>query len=405
MATDTQAAHSGAEERAARGGHRERASQERWQRAWSHREDLLKVARRRSMSQEDAEDAVHEAMLRAAENPHLDDDRLGAWLTTVTMRLCVDRYRQVNREAEVRSSPLLVAPRPAPVDEVVCDRAEARWLAVRSGELPARQAEALRLKSEDLDVGEVAREMGLSYRTVESLLARARRTLRASLAGTLGVVLWLLGRRPRTGGNAHLVVAASTAATLAVAGFVVPYAQPGDGPGPSPATSETADVRTAGDGAGRSGEERNGAGQGVPKGPLPTPPGVPGAPGAGLPVPPLLPGPVLPSLPPVAAPEVPSVPAMPGTTGIPAISAIPATPAIPELPDASGAPPLPEASGVPGLPDLPADPDGAAQEAPAAPRAAATAPAAPAEPALPSPPPPGPPPAPARSIPGGTPAP
>ncbi|MER7820934.1 sigma-70 family RNA polymerase sigma factor, partial [Streptomyces sp. NPDC096153] len=243
MATDTHATHSGGpENRVAYGPPHERASQERWQRAWSHREDLLKVARRRSMSPEDAEDAVHEAMLRAAENPHLDDERLGAWLTTVTMRLCVDRYRQVNREAEVRSSPRLVAPRPAPVDEVVCDRAEARWLAVRSGELPARQAEALRLKSEDLDVGEVAREMGLSYRTVESLLARARRTLRASLAGTLGLVLWLLGRRPRTGGNAHLVVAASTAATLAVAGFVVPYAYEGDAPGPAPATSETADV-------------------------------------------------------------------------------------------------------------------------------------------------------------------
>ena len=78
---------------------------ERWRRMWSHREHLLKVARRRSMSAEDAEDAVHEAMLRAAERPDLDEERLVAWLTTVTMRLCVDRYRQMNREAEVRTSP------------------------------------------------------------------------------------------------------------------------------------------------------------------------------------------------------------------------------------------------------------------------------------------------------------
>src|SRR5258707_6263771 len=87
-----------------------RGSDERWQRMWSHREQLLRVARRRSMSREDAEDAVHEAMLRAAERPDLDDERLGAWLTTVTMRLCVDRYRQVNREAEVHRSPTLAAP-------------------------------------------------------------------------------------------------------------------------------------------------------------------------------------------------------------------------------------------------------------------------------------------------------
>ncbi|MFP1625035.1 sigma-70 family RNA polymerase sigma factor [Streptomyces sp. 5K101] len=229
MATDEQPEHSG--------GPTAESANERWQRAWSHREHLLRVARRRSVSMEDAEDAVHEAMLRAAEQPHLDDERLGAWLTTVTMRLCIDRHRQVSREAEVRTSPTLHPPRPVPVDEAVCDRAEARWLAVRSNELPARQAEALWLKSEDLDVGQVAVKMGLSYRTVESLLARARRTLRNSLAATLGVALWLCGRgRPR-GGHAQAVAVASTAVTLAVAGLVVPYAPGGDVPDtPRPAT-------------------------------------------------------------------------------------------------------------------------------------------------------------------------
>ncbi|MEJ8672833.1 sigma-70 family RNA polymerase sigma factor [Streptomyces sp. MS1.AVA.1] len=206
------------------------AADDRWQRMWSHREQLLKVARRRSISAEDAEDAVHEAMLRAAERPDLDDERLAAWLTTVTMRLCVDRHRQVNREAEVRASPTLIAPGPAPVEEAVCDRAEAKWLAVRSDELPARQAEALRLKSEDLDVGQVAVRMGLSYRTVESLLARARRTLRQSLAATFGYALFLIGwGRPRGGGKVQAVAVASTAATLAVAGFVLPYALDVDG--------------------------------------------------------------------------------------------------------------------------------------------------------------------------------
>ncbi|TVZ92351.1 RNA polymerase sigma factor [Streptomyces sp. BK340] len=223
------------------------AADERWQRMWSHREQLLKVARRRSMSLEDAEDAVHEAMLRAAERPELDDERLGAWLTTVTMRLCVDRHRQVHRESEVSGSPTLHAPGPVPVDEAVCDRAEAKWVAVRSGELPGRQAEALRLKSEDLDVSQVAVQMGLSYRTVESLLARARRTLRASLAGTLGVVLFLLRRgRPRGAGKAQAAAVTSTAATLAVAGFVLPYALGGGGgtgaPAPRPAVSSGAQV-------------------------------------------------------------------------------------------------------------------------------------------------------------------
>ncbi|MER7482220.1 sigma-70 family RNA polymerase sigma factor [Streptomyces sp. NPDC126510] len=350
------------------------AADERWRRMWSHREHLLKVARRRSMSAEDAEDAVHEAMLRAAERPDLDEERLVAWLTTVTMRLCVDRYRQMNREAEVRTSPTLIAPGPVPVEEAVCDRAEAKWLAVRSGELPARQAEALRLKSQDLDVGQVAVRMGLSYRTVESLLARARRTLRQSLAATLGCALFLIGwGRPRGVGRAQAVAVASTAASLAVAGFVLPYALDGSGggggatPRPAVATPGAETLRPDG-GEGRTprvpeptaaAAERGAAG--APAGesflPLSVPslsevpvvaqvPDVPEVPG--LPDVPEVPAAPLPGL---SAPEVPQVPDVPD---LPVeLSAVPtdtAATAIPEAPGTSDAPstsPFPELTASP----------------------------------------------------------
>ncbi|MGW2802038.1 RNA polymerase sigma factor [Streptomyces sp. NPDC001269] len=304
------------------------ATDERWQRMWSHREQLLKVARRRSMNQEDAEDAVHEAMLRAAERPDLDDERLGAWLTTVTMRLCVDRHRQVNREAEVGSRPTLVAPGPVPVEEAVCDRAEAKWLAVRSGELPARQAEALRLKSEDLDVGQVAVRMGLSYRTVESLLARARRTLRASLAGTLGLVLFLLGRgRPRAGGKAQAVAAASTAATLVVAGFALPYALDGGGKGPAPRPAVS-----TGAGAIRSDSPARMRVPGTPeaarrptgRAPRPAEPTAGGS-SAKMSVPPL------PAVPPAPLPSL-SAPTVPRLPDLPVASAVPSPPSVPPVP-------------------------------------------------------------------------
>ncbi|MFI9612367.1 sigma-70 family RNA polymerase sigma factor [Streptomyces sp. NPDC052023] len=330
------------------------AARDRWEHMWSHREHLLKVARRRSMSPEDAEDAVHEAMLRAAERPDLDDERLAAWLTTVTIRLCVDRYRQVNREAEVRTSPTLIAPGPVPVEEAVCDRAEAKWLAVRSGELPARQAEALRLKSQDLDVGQVAVRMGLSYRTVESLLARARRTLRDSLAGTLGLALFLCGRgRPRGASQAQAVALASTAATLAVAGFVLPYAYDGDGQDTAPGTPRTS-VSPAPEAWRRPA---------IP-GPV-APPDAPGRPVAertGTPEPTRTPGdrallPLsVPSLPEVsAAPELaPEVP------GVPELPHIPVTPDVRDLPQA-----VPERPALPDLPDLPDLPNPA--ESPVAP--------------------------------------
>jgi RNA polymerase sigma factor (sigma-70 family) len=302
------------------------AAAERWRRMWSHREQLLKVARRRSMSQEDAEDAVHDAMLRAAERPDLDEERLGAWLTTVTMRLCVDRYRQVNREAEVGVSPRLIAPGPVPVEEAVCDRAEAKWLAVRSGELPARQAEALWLKSEDLDVGQVAVKMGLSYRTVESLLARARRTLRTSLAATLGFVLYLLSRgRLKAGGKAQAVAVASTAATLVVAGFVLPYALDGGGattttPHPS-VTPGAGALRTDSTGTSRARQS---------PAPSATATALPAAesPGDGTQVVPLS----LPSLPQVSAPTVPKV------LGVPSVPKVSGLPTVTDLPDLATTP-------------------------------------------------------------------
>ncbi|WP_406446357.1 sigma-70 family RNA polymerase sigma factor [Streptomyces sp. NBC_01613] len=323
------------------------AAHDRWQRMWSHREQLLKVARRRSMSPEDAEDAVHEAMLRAAERPDLDDERIGAWLTTVTMRLCVDRYRQVNREAEVRSSPTLVAPGPVPVEEAVCDRAEAKWLAVRSGELPARQAEALRLKSEDLDVGQVAVRMGLSYRTVESLLARARRTLRNSLAGTLGLAVFMWGRgKLRAGGHAQAVAVTSTAATLVVTGLVLPYVHGGDGHDTarpsasrmSQATKQTVRPDDAGRAATPNARDLSaastlpGTAPTVPSGdhdrsllPLSVPP---------LPDASLSPAPSVPDV-----PGVSDLPSVPGRPDLPATSTVPATlPAVPDALATSSAP-------------------------------------------------------------------
>ncbi|MFG2195884.1 RNA polymerase sigma factor [Streptomyces sp. NPDC048639] len=340
MTANTHPAHS----RGSQGG-----SDERWARMWSHREELLKVARRRSMSVEDAEDAVHEAMLRAMENPHVDDERIGAWLTTVTMRLCVDRYRQINREAQVGSRSTLAAPPPAPVEEVVCDRAEAMWVAGRSGDLPARQAEALWLKSEDLDVDQVARKMGLSYRTVESLLARARRTMRNSLAGTLSLVLWLCGRgRPRAGSTVQAATAVSTAATLAVLGFAVierPFMP--DGSGPSRPSTGTAD-RPAD--AGRDGStgtsgasavsSANGTGVGLG--------GLTADIGAMLPEAVMLPG-----------LAVPSVPAVPSDLHIPSvIAAVPSAPSVPSLPKLPGVPRVPAGSGGAAAPAAPPAPSG-----------------------------------------------
>lgn len=209
---------------------------ERWQRVWSHRERLLKVARRRSVNVEDAEDAVHEAMVRATERRDVDESRLGAWLTSVTIRLCIDRFRQVGREAEAHARSVRAIPAQPTVDEPVCDRAEAKWLADRSRDLPDRQEQVLGLRAQGLDLAQIAQQTGLSYQAARSLLARARRTLLATLAGTLSVAVWLWRGRPwAAGGGAPTATLASAVVTLAIAGLALttPFqaeADPDDAP-------------------------------------------------------------------------------------------------------------------------------------------------------------------------------
>ncbi|WP_405202291.1 sigma-70 family RNA polymerase sigma factor [[Kitasatospora] papulosa] len=213
----------------------------RWELVWSHRDELLEIARSRSSSAEEAEDAVHEAMIRAVEDPDVPYGRVRSWLRRATVRACADRRREVARDREL-SAVLSAAPAESfPVEEGACDRAEARWLADRTTELlPARQAQALRLQAQDLDVGQVARTMGLSYRATESLLARARRSVRDALAATLAVAaaVWMCVRRfPRTG-LAQSTGATSAAVTLAVVGAAVP-AGPFDRPDGRPPESRS----------------------------------------------------------------------------------------------------------------------------------------------------------------------
>lgn len=330
---------------------------EHWQRLWSHREELLKVARRRSATVEDAEDAVHEAIVRAAEHPDVDDERLGAWLTTVTMRLCVDRHRQVRRDDAAHSRTALAPCAPVPVDEAVCDRAEAEWLADRSKELPARQARALRLKSDGRDVDQIAREMGLSYEAVESLLARARRALRRSLAGTMTLALWLWERGRGVGGGGVQVVAtasaasAATVAVLVVAGSHPHHEQP---PGPAPVT--TATYRTAvpapsgrspddsTDDSADSGARRGGdQGQAAPGAARPGP--APGSATASDPAQSARPSaPALAVLPDVTLPTLPTEDLDPALPGVPALPSVSPVPSLPPVPPVIATPPLP---GVP----------------------------------------------------------
>ncbi|RZS30325.1 RNA polymerase sigma factor (sigma-70 family) [Herbihabitans rhizosphaerae] len=192
----------------------------RWERAEEHRSRLLRIARRRTVSEQDAEDVVAEALLRAVEHD-VDADRLPAWLSTVTVRLCADLRRERHREHRRWSR---AAP-PAAADSCepkVCDRAEAAWVAERISDLPARQARALHLRASGLDVAGVARSLEVNYRTAESLLARARSAARAILASALAAIAVLLAKVLRTATAAgHGAVAATSTVAIGTVGVAV----------------------------------------------------------------------------------------------------------------------------------------------------------------------------------------
>lgn len=199
----------------------------RWGQIWACHTLLLRVARRYGADTHEAEDIAQEAMLRAAEHPEIGDDRLQAWLVTVTRRLCMDghrrrsseirRWERASRQAVVQQPP---GQRP---EEQVCDRSEAVWVASRATELlPPRQAEALHLIAAGCDVQQVASKLGVNYCAAESLLARARRTLRAALTAGAGAVAWIWRGPATTASNSASMALASVAAVGGVAIVVIP---------------------------------------------------------------------------------------------------------------------------------------------------------------------------------------
>src|SRR4051812_37690737 len=79
----------------------DRALARRWSRAIAERDALVRLARSRGLSSHDAEDCVHEAMLRVVPRPDLDEARIGALLATVVMRSTIDTHRRSKATARV----------------------------------------------------------------------------------------------------------------------------------------------------------------------------------------------------------------------------------------------------------------------------------------------------------------
>ncbi len=148
-----------------------------------HLPRIYALTRRMLGNEAAAEDAAQEALLRLWTHASSYDPSkamLSTWLTRIATNLCLDRLRKRQEEQWDDSYD---PPLPASQEKTVGDRQLTERVDAALQALPERQRMALVLcHYEDLSMAEAATAMQTSVEAVESLLSRARRSLKQRLA-------------------------------------------------------------------------------------------------------------------------------------------------------------------------------------------------------------------------------
>ncbi|MCW5650570.1 MAG: RNA polymerase sigma factor [Ramlibacter sp.] len=147
---------------------------------------VLALAQRLLGRRSEAEEVAQEAFVRVwkqAARWQEGQARFDTWLHRVVLNLCYDRLRARHDEPPADDVPEPVDPALTPPETLQAAQ-RSRRVAAALAALPAHQREALVLQYyQELSNSEAAMLMGLSVEALESLLARARRALRAQLMG------------------------------------------------------------------------------------------------------------------------------------------------------------------------------------------------------------------------------
>lgn len=148
-----------------------------------HLPTVLAIGRRMLRDDAEAEDVAQEAMLRLWRNAaglELGPGGVRPWLRRVVSNLCIDRVRARRNTTVTDAIPEESEP-PGQVRQLA-ERELSRRVDAALKALPERQRLAITLfHYEGMSQIEVGQVLGISDEAVESLLARARRTLKAGL--------------------------------------------------------------------------------------------------------------------------------------------------------------------------------------------------------------------------------
>jgi len=156
-----------------------------------HLSGVLAVARRMLRDEAEAEDVAQETMLRlwrSTQGLDVGPPGLRPWLRRVVSNLCVDRMRSGKRLVVVDEVPERAEAATQQSELEAQDVSQRVDTALKA--LPDRQRTALTLfHYEGLSQSEIGQIMGISDEAVESLLARARRSLKTTLRDELQELL------------------------------------------------------------------------------------------------------------------------------------------------------------------------------------------------------------------------
>lgn len=153
----------------------------------NERKRLTAVAYRMLGRWSEAEDAVQDAYLRWQAADHASIETPAAWLTTVTVRLCLDRMRRAKASREVYVGPWLPEPiltmeggerREAEMESFADDLSLGLMVVLeRLG--PEERAAFILREAFDSSYAEIASALGKNEPAVRQLVSRARERVRA----------------------------------------------------------------------------------------------------------------------------------------------------------------------------------------------------------------------------------